>query len=142
MEEITIPDSVKELSVPYYTYNGIFSGCTSLKKAVVGKNVKTLPKGLFYDCSALEKILIPEKVSEIGNQVFYNHKDSLSIFGYQNTYAQTYANENNIPFVAVQEFEDKETGITMIDATSVDAKLEVTILPEDSLEVDERTQIL
>ncbi len=70
LEEITIPDSVKEIrSSRYYE---TFGDCGNLKKVVIGKSVKNIGESTFRNCEQLESINIPRTVSEIGDNTFYN----------------------------------------------------------------------
>ena len=48
-------------------------------------------------CYRLTAIYIPTAVSEIGSAAFES-RDSLTIYGEEGSYAQTYAAENDIPF--------------------------------------------
>ena len=56
----------------------------------------------FAGCTSLEKVVIPKTVKNISDKAFLNC-DKLTIFGYTNSYAQTYAEENGINFVALDE---------------------------------------
>ena len=69
----------------------------------------TLPEGLttienhaFYGCQNLKAIEIPASVTAIGTWTF-TFCPSLTIYGVSGSYAQTYANSNNIPFMEIQE---------------------------------------
>ena len=52
----------------------------------------------FAGCTKLTTINLPSKITKIGYEAF-NGCDSLTIYGPKNSYAQTYAKENNIEFV-------------------------------------------
>ena len=51
---------------------------------------------------SLKKVIIPESVTEIGERAFDGCKNII-IYGYTDSYAETYATENNIPFVSLGE---------------------------------------
>ena len=62
-----------------------------------GKSVTSIGDIAFIDCSSLRSIIIPNSVESIGWLVFW-HCDNLTIYGYKNSYAETYANECSISF--------------------------------------------
>ncbi len=116
LEKVTLSASIDE--IPY----GAFSNCTSLTTLPAGnytkigseafgecrslndiripEGVTSIGRGAFAYCRNLEKVYIPETVVEMGHEVFYNCAPDLTIYGVENSYAQQYAEENNIPFVA------------------------------------------
>ncbi len=51
-----------------------FNGCSKLKTATLGKNVKTIGDKAFYKCISLTKISIPGKVTKIGKKAFNSCK--------------------------------------------------------------------
>ena len=68
LQELTIPDSVTEV------YGNICTGCTSLKKAVIGNGVKELGKCAgwedFYGCTSLADVTLGSSLEVIGNSCF------------------------------------------------------------------------
>ena len=52
-------------------------------------------------CIRLTSITIPDSVTSIGKYVFH-YCDRLTIYGVKGSYAETYAKENKIPFVACE----------------------------------------
>lgn len=117
LEEITIPDTVKNLGV------GAFSGCEKLKKIKLSSVTTVIPNSAFNNCRSLESITLPNTVKEIGGYAFYRCNNlkkitipdtvkeigyytfrecpNLTIYGYTGSYAETYASEQNIPFVSI-----------------------------------------
>ncbi len=79
-----------------------FYGCKYLERVLLPIGLTTIGNGAFADNSYLEYIFIPETVTSIGNNAFSNDSD-LTIYGMTRTTAETYANSNNIPFVALTE---------------------------------------
>ena len=111
VSRIEIPSSVKESG--YYgnhymtTGGGALGGALALEEVVFADGMKKIPS---YICSnnineknsVLSKVVIPDSVTEIGNYAFYNC-GNMTIYGTKNSYAQTYAKQNNIPFEILKE---------------------------------------
>jgi len=117
LEEITLPNKIKTLSV------GIFEGCTNLKIINMPSSLTqvsmvafdgcsgieniVLPDGVEYigawafDCENLKSIIIPASVTEIDYRAFNVCPPSMIIYGYAGSYAETFANEEDITFVAL-----------------------------------------
>lgn len=79
-----------------------FQNCTSLTEFTVPNSVGTISDFSFAGCTSLEKVVIPKTVKNISAKAFLNC-DKLTIFGYTNSYAETYAEKNGINFVALDE---------------------------------------
>ena len=97
LTSIEIPDSVTTIPSSGYYSDRLFYGCTSLKKVVLGKGIKTITesmfaglpieeieipnsvttiqKGAFANCSKLKSIVIPDSVTTIQSGSYYS--DSL-----------------------------------------------------------------
>ena len=117
IEEITVPDTIKNLGA------SAFSWCTALKKVKLSSAITEIPDNTFYTCRSLESITIPSAVKKIGDYAFYECNNlkkitipdtvkeigyytfrecpNLTIYGYTGSYAETYASEQNIPFVSI-----------------------------------------
>ena len=94
-----------------------FQNCTSLTEFTVPNSVGTISDFSFAGCSSLEKVVIPKTVKNISDKAFLNC-DELTIYGYSNSYAETYAEENGINFVAL----DKKT---LYGDVNLDGKIDV-----------------
>ena len=94
LTNVVIPDSVTEIGW------GTFYGCTSLTSVVIPDGVTSIYDYTFHGCTSLTSITIPDSVTEIGESAF-DKCDKLTIYGYSGSYAQTYADSNNIPFVEI-----------------------------------------
>ena len=114
LTRITLPDTLEELG------NHVFHGCEKLTDLVLPQGVKKIGSHAFEKCYMLEEITIPEKVTRIEYHTFFNcinlkvlhlsenvkvidraaFTHALTIYAPAGSYAEQYAKENNIPFVA------------------------------------------
>lgn len=92
LSNITIPDSVTVIG------RDAFYGCTSITNITIPDSVTKIPYCAFRGCTSLKSVEIPSSVTEIEYDAF-GECNLLTIYGYNNSYAQTYAEENSIPFV-------------------------------------------
>ena len=93
LTEITVTDSVTTIE------DSAFGRCESLTTVKLGKKVAFIGKNAFRACKNLHAITIPERITVIGEEAFRDCPD-LTIHGKEGGVAETYAKENNIPFVA------------------------------------------
>ena len=96
LEEINIPFGVVKIDW------GVFSGCKSLTKIVLPDGIKEIGNSAFEMCANLSEIHLPASVTEIARGSFsaFFKCPKLKIYAPAGSYAETYAKENNIPFVA------------------------------------------
>ena len=146
---IIVPDSVTKLGTQ------VFYDCDALTSVKLGSGITTIPESTFEHCDALESIVIPRRVTTIGNNAFKNcvkftsitiprsvtsissnvfsYPAKMTIYGVAGTYAETFANANNIRFV------DKQVNATAVTLSSKEltlskgasATLFLTVTPED-----------
>ena len=146
---VTIPDSVTSIGTQ------VFYDCDALTSVKLGSGITTIPESTFEHCDALESIVIPRRVTTIGNNAFKNcvkftsitiprsvtnissnvfsYPAKMTIYGVAGTYAETFANANNIKFV------DKRVNATAVTLSSKEltlskgasATLFLTVTPED-----------
>ncbi|GEM_PF-263953 len=120
LTSITIPNSVTSIGW------AVFKNCTSLTSLFIPDGVTSIGYGAFEGCSSLTSVTIPNSVTSIDDSAFENCT-SLTIYGYADSYAQTYATDNSIPFSIIEEptFElnlvDQETKQFSIITNNIDA---------------------
>ena len=99
---ITIPKKVERIIGS--NYRGPLAGCETLKEVIFEEEMKKIPDYIVSSDNStkiyIEKVVIPSSVNEIGANAFYNCS-KITIYGYKNSYAEIYANEQNIPFKTV-----------------------------------------
>lgn len=95
----------------------VFQNCTSLTEFTVPNSVGTISDFAFSGCTSLAKVVIPKTVKNIAPNAF-SKCDNLTIYGYSNSYAETYAEENGINFVALDEK-------TLYGDVNLDGKIDV-----------------
>jgi hypothetical protein len=91
---VTIPEGVKEIS--HYMFNG----STGLKRLVLPEGVQTISYGAFSECSGLTELVVPSSLTEICKGAL-NGCDQLTIHCPKDSFAESYAKENNIPYVTI-----------------------------------------
>ena len=149
LASVRIPNSVTSLG----TY--IFDGCSLLTDVALGKGLTTIPSYMFSNCESLKNIKIPYNVATIGSYAFLNdtafteitiprkttainsnafsYPGKLNIYGISGTYAETFANENNIKFtnreVNASKVELNESQITLNKGDTYNLIMSVT--PDD-----------
>ena len=133
---VQIPDSVRRIEVQafsncgnlktvefpenlHYIEYGAFSGCSGLEIMELPQNLYEIGNAAFSDCSNLNKVVIPSNVYRIETimgetpDVYKAFKNSpnVTIYGENNSYAQFYAESNDIPFQSTGE---NASGITLL----------------------------
>ena len=133
LKTLTIPDSVTVIE------NAAFHGCAGLKELKISENLTKIDVGTFQeckgltsviipnsvttlagnhyewngtafrDCENLEKVLIPDSVATIEENVFYGC-NKLTIYGNDGQASKTYAEENNINFKYISEWDEADVG--------------------------------
>ena len=91
-----------------------FEGCSGLTSIIIPEKVTTIEgslifAGAFFDCTNLEKILIPDTVVSIGEWAFEDC-DNLTIFGNDGMESKKYAEEHEIPFDYIANWDNEDSG--------------------------------
>lgn len=98
IETIILPESLEEIG------DYAFYSCDKLKEVVFPETLETVGQSAYYDCNNVEEIIISTSVLSIGKYAFDNCP-KLCLYGYENSYAEEYALDNDIPFIAIAEDE-------------------------------------
>ena len=115
LEKLTLPDTIESIGV-YAFYD-----CNKVKELNLTDNLKNIGNNAFMQCSSLEKIILSENITTIGNSAFvqtgeakvyipekidnipddaFNTSAPNTIYGYKGSFAEKYANNKKIKFVA------------------------------------------
>ena len=106
LTDIIIPGNVSTV------YDDAFNGCASLSSVTICDGVEYISNSAFYSCRNLKSVVIPYSVKYICNYAFgyyYNGDENppkvsdFTIYGYTGSEAETYANNNEFKFVALDE---------------------------------------
>ena len=96
--------------------------------------------GAFFYFGKLDKVTIPASVESIDNMAFNTYFSALTIYGYEGSAAQTYADRNeNITFVPLDTATD-ESGVTAdvmngvtLDAKNITDTFDGSVLPKGAI---------
>lgn len=84
-----------------YISDEAFKNCTSLKRVDIPDSVDNICFGAFSGCSNLESVYITDFYINIDDLVFENCP-KLTIYGYKDSMAESYASAKNIKFVEIK----------------------------------------
>ena len=94
LESVSLPDSLENILA------SAFSDCRSLTCVDIPYGVPWISGYCFAGCYSLTRVTVPESVTEVVDHAFDNCT-MLTLYGYDGSYIETYANENGIPFVSL-----------------------------------------
>lgn len=94
LESVSLPDSLQNI------YAGAFSACSRLTRVDIPYGIPWISGYCFSECHSLSRVTVPESVTEVVDHAF-DECPKLTIYGYDGSYIETYANENSIPFVSL-----------------------------------------
>jgi len=94
LESVSLPDSLENILA------SAFSDCRSLTRVDIPYGVPWISGYCFAGCYSLTRVTVPESVTEVVDHAFDNCP-MLTLYGYDGSYIETYANENGIPFVSL-----------------------------------------
>ena len=101
LKSINLPENMETIEY------SVFQNCINLEQVEIPENITKLKDDLFKGCTNLKRVDIPKAVTQIEKSSFEGC-ENLTIYGYSGSYAETYANQNNIDFIA----KDKLINIT------------------------------
>lgn len=142
LRQITVPDSVTTIGMrAFQNCSGLtsvtlssqltsikdhtFENCTGLTNVIIPNSVTTIEGdfstiyGAFGGCKNLAKVLIPDTVASIGNGAFRDCP-KLTIYGHDGQVSKTYADEKNIKFDYIENWDNEGSGKD-ITAPTVDS---------------------
>lgn len=93
LSSIDFPDGLS----PFGT--AAFKGCSSLTEIEVPSGVTSIGNLVFANCTSLEAVTIPSSVTSIHAAAFDGCTSLTTIYGYNGTYAQNFAEANSLDFV-------------------------------------------
>ena len=94
LAHVNIPDNVTSIGT------WAFYHCTSLTQVKIPNGVTQIPHQVFEGCTSLTSVFIPESVMYIEESAFLDC-ENVTIYGAAGSYAETYAEQNDIRFVGV-----------------------------------------
>ena len=102
---VKIPKNITSVGTGSTGYRrGPLAGANALKEVVFEEGLEKIPSYMCptgnSDTSCITKVVKPESVTAIGSYAF-NRCDNMTIYGYKNSYAETYTITESIPFVSV-----------------------------------------
>ncbi len=142
---VTISNSVESIG------DYAFYKCKNLRDVIIVGSVNSIGEYAFFGCTNLIEITIPKQVTSIGERAFgyvfdeinleFVVIDGVTIYGYYDTEAQRFANDNGIKFVLLDnkpEFKigdvDGDGRVTVIDASFIQRHIaQLATIPEDGL---------
>ena len=93
LKSVTLPEGVIDIKA-YAFYE-----CTNLQNVTIPETVKSIEPCAFAECTNLRSITLPKGLTSIGYWAFHGCLN-LTIHAPAGSYAEQYAEENSIPFVA------------------------------------------
>ena len=153
LKSITLPNGITAIS------DSTFKGCSALESITFPESVTAIGKEAFESCSGLKSIIIPETVTAVGKYAFNACKaiesitienpeleltdwgldNNVTIYGYRNSKARTFADEYNYSFEALDtEPEETEPVVTTTTAVTTSVVMTTTIATTTT-EVSEST---
>lgn len=149
LQNIQIPTSVKRIGDSAWRQSGInkiewpskvtfidqgmFGSCINLSDFIVPETVTEISYSAFADCINLKNISIPKTVTYIEEDAF-SHCRNLTISGYKDSVAESYAKAHNIKFISVDYkviFKDNGRTISTIYVTKGQSATSPTLPAKD-----------
>lgn len=94
IEELILPETITSIG------DSAFRGCNQITKLVIPYGVTVIEDYVFYEMEELREVTLPRSLKEIKTKGF-SYPEKVTIYGYADSYAKTYADTNSIAFVAL-----------------------------------------
>ena len=133
LQKIAIPNSVTSIG------RAAFMECENLQKVVIPDSVTEIIASTFENCLNLQEVVIPDSVTTIGGDVF-DKCDNVTIYCVENSTAHTYAIENDIPYMFIDESSSGINNVIKVKVTATDRETN-KIEPVENAEVKLYTDI-
>lgn len=144
-----IPNTVTDI-LPY-----AFRDDTNLQYISLPQNITTVGYGAFMDCPNLVKVTLPTELTTIDSDAFGYlfrmggniHVNDFKIYGYKNTAAEKYAQDNGFEFIALDDEvvtgDSNQDGIVNVkDVTYLQRHLAGSLNTDGSTLIDETNKSL
>jgi len=105
LKSVTISDSVTSYG------DLIFFRCYNLEDVVIGNGMTSITGGIFAGCNKLRNLTVPKSVTYIYDTTFIECPN-LTIYGYNDSYAESYAKQHEIAFVSIDPIPEQTTSNT------------------------------
>ena len=112
LKTVTLPNNLKIIFI------NAFEGCTSLESITIPEGANYISYNAFKDCTSLKEVTIPKSMEHMEGEIFTNCSKDLTIYGYRNSVAETYANERNIKFSALDPVQQTTTAASTTTSAS------------------------
>ena len=97
LSSVTIPCGVKKIG------NFSFFGCSSLEQLILPEGVMSIGKASFQYCGLLKELRLPKSLASIGEDGPFYGCPNLTIHAPASSYAEQYAKDHGILFVAEED---------------------------------------
>lgn len=114
--------------------NFAFANNNSLKEIEIPKTVTTLETGAFTNCNKLSKITIWNKNMAFGTEGRIFDEELITIYGFKDSTAQKYAQDNNIKFEEITSYPKSLSGLKSTSGV-VGEKITLSATPNDNSNV-------
>lgn len=99
-----------------------FATNTKVQEVILSDQITSIAEGAFAQCGSLTKLVIPGSVTQIGENALQSC-DQVVIYAPADSYAITYAKENEIAYVCIETYvlgdANGDGEITLMDATVI-----------------------
>ena len=99
LTEVTLPKSLTTIDTDVYDQSP-FVACEKLEKVTFQEGAVKVPNYILKEVTSVKQVVIPSSVTSIEDVAFKNITKNITIYGYTNSCAETYAKKYEIPFVS------------------------------------------